>query len=115
MSRHKASSDILLYAEMVAPSVMRLKDGALLTGFRIAGPDLESSPPELWAAISSALNDAVCGLDHGWTVHFETVRLPSERGGQGDFLDPTCRLIDEEQAKTEFFTTEQWLFLTQSS
>ena len=65
MPRHKASSEILLYAEMVAPSVMRLKDGALLTGFRLAGPDLESSPPELWAAISNALNDALCGLDHG--------------------------------------------------
>jgi type IV secretion system protein VirB4 len=100
---------------MVAPSVMRLKDGALLTGFRLAGPDLESSPPELWAAISSALNDALSGLDHGWTVHFETVRIPSERGCQGDFLDPTCRLIDEEQAKTEFFATEQWLFLTEAS
>ena len=115
MPRHKASSEILLYAEMVAPSVMRLKDGALLTGFRLAGPDLESSPPELWAAISNALNDALCGLDHGWTAHFETVRIPSNRGGRGEFLDPTCRLIDEEQAKTEFFSTEQWLFLTQAS
>ncbi|MBT8468204.1 MAG: hypothetical protein KJN97_05590, partial [Deltaproteobacteria bacterium] len=114
MSRHKASSEILLYAEMVAPSVMRLKDGALLTGFRLEGPDLESSPPELWAAISTALNDALCGLDHGWTVHFETVRIPSERGGPADFLDPTCRLIDEEQAQTVFFRTEQWLFLTQA-
>ena len=115
MPRHKASSDILLYAEMVAPSVMRLKDGALLTGFRLQGPDLESSPPELWAAISRALNDALCGLDHGWTVHFETVRVPEARGGRGDFSDPTCRLIDEEQAETEFFRTEQWLFLTQAS
>ena len=31
-----------------------------------------------------------------------------------DFLDPTCRLIDEERQKTPFFETEQWLFLTQA-
>ena len=45
MGSQKATSDILLYAEMLAPSVIRLKNGALLTGFRIKGPDLESAPP----------------------------------------------------------------------
>ena len=103
MSRHKASSEILLYAEMVAPSVMRLKDGALLTGFRWQDPDLESSPPELWAAISSALNDALCGprprLDGALRNGSDSVRARRPRR----LLDPTCRLIDEEQAKTEYF------------
>ena len=114
MGSQKASSDILLYAEMLAPSVMRLKNGSLLTGFRIKGPDLESAPPEVWAASSAAMNDALLTLDHGWTVHFETTRLPSSASRGGDFLDPTCRLIDEERRKTPFFETEQWLFLTQA-
>jgi len=112
MGSQKATSEILLYAEMLAPSVMRLKNGSLLTGFRIKGPDLESAPPEVWAASSAALNDALLTLDHGWTVHFETTRLPSSASRGGDFLDPTCRLIDEERRKTPFFETEQWLFLT---
>jgi type IV secretion system protein VirB4 len=114
MGSNKATSDILLYAEMVAPSVMRLKNGSLLTGFRIKGPDLESAPPEVWASSSAALNDALLTLDHGWTVHFETTRLPSSVSRRSDFLDPTCRLIDEERRRTLFFETEQWLFLTQA-
>ena len=87
MGSQKATSDILLYAEMLAPSVMRLKNGSLLTGFRIKGPDLESAPPEVWAASSAALNDALLTLDHGWTVHFETTRLPSSASRGGDFLE----------------------------
>ena len=71
-------------------------------------------PRRCGRASSAALNDALLTLDHGWTVHFETTRLPSSVSRGGDFLDPTCRLIDEERRKTPFFETEQWLFLTQA-
>ena len=36
-------AELLRYSHMVAPEVMGLKDGGLLAGFWLTGPDLESS------------------------------------------------------------------------
>lgn len=113
MTSKRTASDVLLYAEMIGPSVLRLKDGALLTGFLVSGPDLESALPGPWAAMSQAIHRALQELDAGWTVHVETARVPRSDYARGDFSDPTCQLIeDERKERCLYFETRQWIFLT---
>lgn len=112
----KSTSDILLYAEMIAPGTLRLKDGALMTGFVVRGEDLESARPKQWASASQDVNAALRLLDTGWTLHWESVRLPQAHYIDGAFLDPTCRLIDLERSNgAEYFEQRNWVFVTKAA
>src|SRR4029453_9608750 len=48
--------DLVNYADLIAPGVMRLKDGALLTAWHYAGPDLDLAAPEEMERLSAQVN-----------------------------------------------------------
>jgi type IV secretion system protein TrbE len=90
--------DLLNYAAFVAPGTILLKDGALLSGFDYAGPDLNSSSPEELASLTHHVNAALARYGDGWMLNVDLIRHESVGyPAEGEFPDPTTRLIDHER------------------
>lgn len=89
--------DLVNYAFLVAPSIMLLKDGALLTAYYYQGPDLDYASPEEKAHLSAQVNAAGLRCGTGWMWHVDMTRQPAMGYmPQGAFTHPTLALIDEE-------------------
>jgi type IV secretion/conjugal transfer VirB4 family ATPase len=89
--------DVLNYAFLIAPGVMLLKDGALLTAWYFQGPDLDYSAPEEMERLSAQLSSAATRCGTGWMWHLDLIRRPAlGYMSQGAFPHPTLALIDEE-------------------
>ena len=110
-------AELLRYSHMVAPEVMALKDGGLLAGFWLAGPDLESSTARELEHVAAMIAHTVSQLDVRWCVHFEFFRRESREYPEGDFTETTTKLIDLER-DTQFhqmsghFESVQAMFVT---
>lgn len=110
-------AELLRYSHMVAPEVMALKDGGLLAGFWLAGPDLESSTARELEHLGSMMSHTISQLDFHWCVHFEFFRREVREYPAGDFTETTTKLIDLErdaQFKQEsgHFESVQAMFVT---
>lgn len=110
-------SDFLLYDYMLAPGIMRLKNGAYMCGARIQGPDIESSSKQDMEWISAAANHATMRLEDGWMLNYYVCRSLSNEYPDAFFSEPTNALID--RARYGQFTsvgahyeTYTFLFLT---
>lgn len=89
--------DLINYAFPVAPGVMLLKDGGLLTGFYYQGQDLDYSAPEEMERLSSHVNTAMMRCGTGWMVHVDLIRREAQGYmPEGAFTDPLLALLDEE-------------------
>jgi len=90
--------DKLNYAELVAPGIMLMKDGALLAGWEFNGPDLESASEYELNSLSAQINSAFLHLGDGWMLHHNVMRFPAlSYPGTGNFPDATTRLFDLER------------------
>ena len=90
-------SELLRYSHMLSPEVMALKDGGMLGGFWINGPDLESSTVRELESLSNMMSRTISQLDVRWCVHFEFVRRETHEYPSGDFTETTTKLIDLER------------------
>ncbi len=90
--------DKLNYAELIAPGMMLMKDGALLAGWEFNGPDLESASAYELNALAAQINSAFLHLGDGWMLHHNVMRFPAlSYPGSGNFPDPTTVLLDLER------------------
>jgi type IV secretion system protein TrbE len=89
--------DVLNYAFLIAPSVLLLKDGGLLTAWYYQGPDLDYAAPEELERLSAQLSAAATRCGTGWMWHLDLIRRPAlGYMPPGAFTHPTLALIDEE-------------------
>jgi type IV secretion system protein VirB4 len=108
--RHKADQrpgtpDLLNYAFFGAPSVLVLKDGAMMTCFAYRGPDLNSSSSLELAALKHHTNAILSHYGDGFMLNVDLVRHPSiGYPNAGAFPDCTTALIDREREL--HYTTE---------
>lgn len=112
-------SDLLYYSTLVAPGIMLLKNGGLLSGFWFEGPDQESSTPEEMAYIAESVNRAFKMLDKNWMMHVESIRKPAIGYPDGAFSEPVNILMDaerrmsyEREIEHGHFETKNAIFLT---
>ncbi|EAY56044.1 MAG: probable conjugal transfer protein (TrbE) [Leptospirillum rubarum] len=101
---------LLNWESLVAPGVLRNKDGSLLSAFEFSGPDLESSSSEELAATSARINAAFSKLGSGWMIHIDLLRLPSlDYLPEGNFPDSATRAIDSERRLQFEHADAHWL------
>ena len=110
-------AELLRYSHMVAPEVMGLKDGGLLAGFWLTGPDLESSTVQELEHLSDMMARVINQLDVRWCIHFEFFRRESHSYPDGNFHETTTKLIDLEryaqfQQEAGHFESIQAMFVT---
>jgi type IV secretion system protein TrbE len=92
--------DLVNYAQWLAPGVILLKDGGLLTAWHYGGPDLDLAAPEELERLAAHANAALARCGTGWMLHLDVIcrdtrlYLPP-----GAFPDPTSALIDEERRR----------------
>ncbi len=92
--------ELLNYSAVVAPGVVRCKDGSLLAGFVFEGHDAQTLTNAERTMVTEYLNAALARLGDGWATWVESVRLaapgysPEEHSA---FPDPISKLIDTER------------------
>lgn len=96
-SRPSALSDLLGWAWLVDDGVVLMKDGALLAGFGVRGPDVASATESELTALGAHLNEALTTLTDGWMVHLDAIRSPAPPPTVGGFPDRVTALIDAER------------------
>ena len=80
--------------------VIECKDGELLAAWSYTGVDYESASDEHLNYISTRLNDIYRGLEKGWSLWTEALRLETTDYPAAEdclFPDPVSRLIDNER------------------
>ena len=96
------TSDLLNPAALVEEGVMLNKDGAVLAGWRLRGPDLESADAAELEALSARVHRALRSLGNGYELQFQSVRSTSRRyAAAGAFPDPTSMLIEDERRRED--------------
>lgn len=113
----KSSAELLYYETLVAPDVMLLKDGSLLSGFKYMGNDLSTVPIRDRAAVANHVNTAIKNFGGEYAFHFEAARVPATAYPTGHFSETVSRLIDRErqnffQEKSSHYETETYCFVT---
>lgn len=111
-TRAQGVPDLLVYAGLVDPGIIKGKDGCLLAGWRVRGQDTASSTFSELEWISARANDALRQLGTGWMLHMSADRkysraYPSEESSQ--FPDPVTQMIDDE--RRAFFGAD-WCYTT---
>ena len=74
-------ADVLQWGFLVSgpeAAVVLNKDGALLTAWRYAGPDVATASGAELDAIARQANDALLPFADGWMWHVDEVRRPAE-------------------------------------
>ena len=69
--------DLVNYAFFVAPGVLLLKDGAVLTAWYYQGPDLDYAAPEEMERLSAQVSAAATRCGTGWMWHLDLFRRPA--------------------------------------
>lgn len=89
--------DLVNYAFFVAPGVLLLKDGSVMTAWYYQGPDLDYAAPEEMERLSAQVSAAATRCGTGWMWHLDVIRRPAlGYMPRGAFAHPTVALIDEE-------------------
>lgn len=70
-------SDELNLGSLISNGVVLCKDGSLLAGWRVSGPDTSSASESEKLALSQRANDAFLRLGSGWTMWYDTARSRS--------------------------------------
>ena len=92
--------EFLLWGSIIADGIVLQKDGSLLAGFRIIGPDTISTPDHERDSMVDRANRALRGLGSGWTMWFDVLReriaeYPATE--EMAFPDPVSRMVDAER------------------
>ena len=105
--RHKDRGlpDYIGWSHLIAPGIVLCKDGSLLAGRRFRGRNLAHKHDLEWDAASVAANRALGKLHGGWSIWFDTIRLPVSR-----FTDPALNHFPNDIA--ELIENERYATLT---
>ncbi len=96
--RRAGTPDLLNYAFLGAPSVVVLKDGAMMTCFAYRGPDLNSASPLEISALKHHTNRILSHHGDGFMISTDLIRHHSiDYPTGGAFPDATTTLIDRER------------------
>ncbi len=96
--RRAGTPDLLNYAFLGAPSVVVVKDGAMMTCFAYRGPDLNSASPLEISALKHHTNRILSHHGDGFMISTDLIRHHSiDYPTGGAFPDATTALIDRER------------------
>jgi type IV secretion/conjugal transfer VirB4 family ATPase len=100
MAGEQGVAQYLNYRRLVAPGVIELHDGALLTAFAYAGPDQEYEEHDRMAAFADHLQQDLERFGNGWMFEVTSLRTPVTLPVRSHHCpDPTSALIAEERAR----------------
>jgi type IV secretion system protein VirB4 len=108
--KNKAFPDLLNIAMLVdsvsvlgKPCAIALnKDGSLMAGLQVSGPDLESMSHAAINRLSAGINAALVRLGGGWSTHITAIREHADgyiAPADNHFADPVSQLIDDERRR----------------
>lgn len=89
------------------------KDGSLMSGLHMSGPDLESMSTASIERLSAGINQALLRLGGGWATHITAIRDHADgyiSAEDNRFADPVSQLIDDERRQQ--FAAEDAHFLS---
>ncbi|MGN1287753.1 MAG: transporter, partial [Bradyrhizobium sp.] len=107
--RRKAAGlpDLLNYAALIDEGIVLGKDGSLMAGFFMRGPDAASATDAERNYLSTLVNAQLARFGAGWALWIDAARLPSPvypAPALSHFPDPVTALIDAE--RREMFERE---------
>ena len=88
--------DLFNFAYAEDPYTIMMKDGARLSAFACAGPDLNSASAEELDAHRALANRALIRLDESFAWQIDYIRHPSAPRPKRAFPDPVGQLIGHE-------------------
>jgi type IV secretion system protein VirB4 len=101
-STAKGVADLLNYAALVDDGVVLNKDGSLLAGFFLRGPDSASMTADELNQFTAKINAIFRKYGDGWAMWCEVVRMSTEAylsPVQSEFPDTCTRLIEAERRR----------------
>ena len=117
--RHLATADLLPWAALVDDGLVLCKDGTLLAGWALHGPDQNSISDEQWNATVFRVNQLLGSLGDGWSLFVDVVRTTAQEYPEVSachFPDPVSTAMDAErrsyfQGRGTQFSTTNLMFL----
>ncbi len=103
----KGVADLLNYAALTDDGVVHNKDGSLLAGFFVRGPDSASMTAGELNQFTAKINSVFRKYGDGWAIWCEVVRMPTDAylsTAPSEFPDACTRLIEAERRR--HFETE---------
>jgi type IV secretion system protein VirB4 len=102
--RSKAAgvADLLNWAALVDEGIIQGKDGCLLAGYFIQGPDSAGASPAIRNYLTERVNAALLSLGSGWASWHDAVRMPATDypdPSRSAFPDPVTAAIDDERRR----------------
>src|SRR2546423_8637118 len=88
---------LLYWESLVAPGVLRQKDGSLLGAIAFRGPDMESAGQAELVSLSARLNHLLKSLGSSWGLFVEARRSAAQPYPLSPWPDPVSGLVDEER------------------
>lgn len=100
-NRASATTDLLAYKTFVADDVILLRDGSLMSAYRLYGADLDAATVEYRENVALAVNTAVRRVaDDDLCFYVVTSRVPTaEYPPRNYFSEKVTALIDEERRR----------------
>ena len=96
----KGVADLLNYAALTDDGVVHNKDGSLLAGFFVRGPDSASMTADDLNQFTARINSVFRKYGDGWAIWCEVVRMPTEAYlSAAPFPDACTRLIEAERRR----------------
>ena len=93
-------ADFLNWGSLIADGVVLGKDGSLIAGWRVAGPDSLALPDHDRNALSDRMNTALLGLGAGWAMWYDVSRIRVAEypvTTRSAFPDRISRMVDDER------------------
>ena len=117
--RQLGTADLLPWAALVDDGVVLCKDGTLLAGWVLHGPDQDSISDEQWNSTAFRVNQLLGFLGDGWCLNVDVVRSSAQEYPEPEechFPDPVSAAMDAErrryfQGRGAQFSTTTLLFL----
>ncbi|MBK8209280.1 MAG: hypothetical protein IPK78_04280 [Rhodospirillales bacterium] len=95
-------ADFLNWGSLIADGVVLGKDGSLIAGWRLAGPDSLALPDHDRNALSDRMNTALLGLGAGWAMWYDVSRIRVAEypiATRSAFPDRISRMVDDERRR----------------
>ena len=113
----KSFADLIRYDAQISDTVIVMKDGSMISGFKYTGTDLDAATMLDKHSVCVFANNSIKKLDGNYTINFETVRIPSTTYPTGNFSEAVTKIIDLArkyrcEKMGEQFETETYCFVT---
>jgi len=103
LSHAEGLPEHLIYAALVDDGIVYTKDGGVIAGYQVEGPDIASATASQRNYLAEQVSRAIASLPSNVSIWFETIRKPASEypaEAASAFPDPITRMIDKERAKS---------------